>query len=591
MNRKAILLVTITFLAVAFFGCKKDYSSENFTGNTIETKPDFSITTQSHVAGFITNASGAAVEGALVAAGGKTTLTDALGYFNLKDVTMPETAGFIKVSKAGFFDGFSTFLTENNTEKFVRLQLIDQIKTGLIPAVSGGSVQTAEGAIVKLPANAVVNAGGTAYTGDVHVAVNWLNPTGGNTLALTMPGDLRGVDSAGNLKILETFGMLAVTLTDGGGQKLQIAPGKTAELSLPIPAALQASAPTSIAFWSFNEGNGLWKQEGMATKSGSNYIGKASHFSFWNCDAPFPLVRFRAQFVNEKLSPIANLRVRITKSGTNMMSYGATDTLGKVSGSIPANSQLTLEVLSNCGTVLFTKNFNSNNSNVDLGTITIVAKDQLATLFGQVLDCSNQPLAEGIVFIRADNFSYRLPVKNGAFSNTFAFCGSGSTAATALAVDKINNVQGGVKNISIVAGNNDLGSLTACGTTIEEYITYKVDGVVFSYVAGDSLTAYFTNNLTYISGSQFGSGTNNYKSIGFSFNGVDAPTGTHNLVTLSFTHPFKYANQNVTPAVLVTINEYGSVNQFIKGNFTTTVLDANNTSHSFECNFRVRRLR
>jgi hypothetical protein len=48
---------------------------------------------------------------------------------------------------------------------------------------------------------------------------------------------LRGIDSSGNLKILETFGMLAVTLTEGGGQKLQRAPGKTAELTLPIPAA------------------------------------------------------------------------------------------------------------------------------------------------------------------------------------------------------------------------------------------------------------------------------------------------------------------------------------------------------------------
>jgi hypothetical protein len=329
----------------------------------------------------------------------------------------------------------------------------------------------------------------------------------------------------------------------------------------------------------------------MASKSGSNYIGKASHFSFWNCDANFPLVRFRAQFVNEKLSPIANLRIRITKSGTNMMAFGITDTLGKVSGSIPANSRLTLDVLSNCGTVLFTKEFSATSSNVDLGTITIVAKDQLASIFGRVEDCNNQPLAEGVVFIRADNFNYRLPVKNGVFRNTFAFCGSGSTAANALAVDKINNVQGTIKNINIVAGDNDLGILTACGTSIEEYINYKVDGVTFNYVTGDSLIAYFGNNLTYISGAQFGSGTNNYKSIYFSFNGVDAPTGSHNLVNLSFTDPFKYTSQSITPAVLVTVLEYGSVNQFIKGNFTTTVLDASNTSHSFECNFRVRRFR
>jgi hypothetical protein len=591
MTRKASLLITATILAISFWGCKKDYSNENFNGNPIEIKPDFSPTTISSVAGFITNSNGSAIEGALVTAGSKSTMTDAFGYFNLTEVTMPELAGFIKVTKTGFFDGFRTFFTENNTEKFVRLQLITETETGVIAAGTGGSVQTPDGAIVKLPANAIVTNGGTPYIGNVHVAANWLNPTGGNKLALTMPGDLRGIDSSGNLKILETFGMMAVNLKDDAGQKLQISNGQVAELTLPIPAALQASAPATIAFWSFNESNGLWKQEGMATKSGNQYIGKASHFSFWNCDAPFPLVNFKAQFVNEKLAPIANLTVRIIKSGSNTAGYGYTDTLGKVTGSIPANSQLTVEVLSNCGTVLFTKNFTSTTAAVDLGTISIGSKDQLVTIFGSVEDCSNQPVENGYVLVKADSFYYRLPVKNGIFNNTFAFCNTTATAATALTIDNVNNVQGTDKNVSIEPGSNDLGLLIACGTSIEEYITYKIDGASYNFVTGDSMTAFFTNNLTYINGNQSGNGTSDYKNITFSFNGSNAATGIHNLTFLGFSNPFKYSNQNITPAVLVTIEEYGSVNEFIKGSFTTTVLDTSSTSHSFECNFRVRRSR
>jgi hypothetical protein len=34
--------------------------------------------------------------------------------------------------------------------------------------------------------------------------------------------------------------------------------------------------------WSFDEAKGLWKEEGQAIKTGSNYVGDVSHFSFWN---------------------------------------------------------------------------------------------------------------------------------------------------------------------------------------------------------------------------------------------------------------------------------------------------------------------
>ena len=54
-----------------------------------------------------------------------------------------------------------------------------------------------------------------------------------------MPGDLRGTDTSGRTVGLQTFGMVAVELEGSAGQRLKLASGKTATISLPIPAALQ----------------------------------------------------------------------------------------------------------------------------------------------------------------------------------------------------------------------------------------------------------------------------------------------------------------------------------------------------------------
>ncbi|MBL0273909.1 MAG: hypothetical protein IPQ06_12755 [Chitinophagaceae bacterium] len=57
-----------------------------------------------------------------------------------------------------------------------------------------------------------------------------------------MPGDLRGLNTDGNLQLLATYGMAAVEYRNGG-ELLQITSGKKALLSLPIPSSLLSIAP------------------------------------------------------------------------------------------------------------------------------------------------------------------------------------------------------------------------------------------------------------------------------------------------------------------------------------------------------------
>ncbi|MBL0200667.1 MAG: hypothetical protein IPP81_11130 [Chitinophagaceae bacterium] len=100
-------------------------------------------------------------------------------------------------------------------------------------AASGGTVTLANGLSIKLPVGGIVNAATNAtYTGTVNVAAYWINPTAAD-LNQIMPGDLRGINTEGTLKLLQTFGMAAVELTGASGELLQIANGQKQHLLYP----------------------------------------------------------------------------------------------------------------------------------------------------------------------------------------------------------------------------------------------------------------------------------------------------------------------------------------------------------------------
>src|SRR6202008_1408413 len=137
------------------------------------------------------------------------------------------------------------------------------------------------------------------------------------------------------------------------------------------PQTLLQPAPATIALWSFDETTGLWKEEGTATKTGSNYIALVHHFSYWNCDMPFTGgVNFQAQLTDSNLHPLVNADVWIT-TGTGGFTgcHGYTDSAGFVCGFVPANSTLQLLTSSSapCYNPIYTKDFTTTNDDINLG--------------------------------------------------------------------------------------------------------------------------------------------------------------------------------------------------------------------------------
>jgi hypothetical protein len=106
----------------------------------------------------------------------------------------------------GFFKGIKTYIATANKSAFFRIKLIPKTSAGTVNGTAGGVVTLTSGLSINFPASAVVNAStNAAYTGTVTVAAFYINPTA-TDLNSIMPGDLRGLNTDGELKLLTTYG-------------------------------------------------------------------------------------------------------------------------------------------------------------------------------------------------------------------------------------------------------------------------------------------------------------------------------------------------------------------------------------------------
>ncbi len=579
LYRNALLL----FTAVLFFSCQKELSIDNGTGSL---PPDLKTKISSSVSGFVTDENNAAVMGATVQFATSSITTDKYGYFEAKNVQVVKNAAFVTVSKPGYFKGIKTYIAKEGKSAFFRIKLIPKTIVGNINGTSGGSVTLTNGLSIALPAGAVVNAAtNVAYTGTVNVAAFWINPEAAD-LNKIMPGDLRGIDKDGSLKLLQTFGMAAVELTGASGELLQIATGKKATITLPIPASLTASAPASIPLWYFDETNGLWKEQGSAVKTGNTYVGDVSHFSFWNYDVPGNYVQFDCTLKDAAGNPIPFVPVQITVSGTNNYAYGYTDASGYVGGAVPANAILDLKVhpVYYCTTPIYTQTFATTNANISLGVITIA--NNTAIVSGTATDCNNNPVTNGyIILLNSGHYTWYPLSNTGTFSFSTILC-SNPNAVTIVAEDLTAMQQSAPIITNLIVGANTIGNLQACNNSIAEFLTYTINGTNYSYTAPvDSVT--YGGNALEIGVSANIIGTMNPAYLVFAAPGI----GLNSSQLLSSFTTTQMQNTTIPNPISVHITEYGAVGQFVSGNFTGTFVyfQPPNTVYNVSGSFRVRR--
>ena len=587
-----INLLLLIFICSAINGCKKTSSIED---NTQTLPPatgiDFTTKVSSSVSGFVTNENNLPVQSATVKVGSVTTTTNRYGFFEVRNVQVVKTAAIVTVVNVGYFNGIKTYLAEEGKLAFFRIKLLPKTNIGTFAASTGGTVTSANNVKITLPSNAVVNATtNAAYTGVVSVSAKWIDPTSAE-LNNIMPGDLRGIDVSNGLKLLTTYGMAAVELTGSAGELLQIATGKKATLTMPIPASILATAPASIPLWYFDEAKGLWKEEGSATKTGNEYIGDVSHFSFWNCDRATPYIIFNGTVTNSSGLPIVNALVRIfLASQPNDIRFGFTDENGYITGAVPVNSQLVLQVYGEwgCNAPLFSQNFITASTNVSLGNL-ILPASSTAEISGKIVDCNAVGVANGSLIMMRNGLYTRYPVSNiGQFAFVTSVCSSGNSI-TLIGQDLTANIESPQTNFTLNSGINNLNNLTACTIATTQFVNYSVNG-------NSSAFSSPADNIGLNSGSGFEifayriPTSNIFTRFKFSFTGIALNT---NVPLLTFNSSEILANASVTPnSVMVHITEYGpSLTGYISGNFSGIINNISSPSNPYtiQCNFRVLR--
>jgi hypothetical protein len=429
--------------------------------------------------GRVVDEEGVPVQGAAVASSSTTATTDANGMFHFDQLRISSLHGVVKVVKGGYFTGSRTVVTHEGGESFVTIRLIPRQQAGNFQGGSGGTVQGPSGTSIQFASHSVVMASGNgSYNGTVHVYAAYLDPTDAH-IGDIMPGDLRGLRLDGTERGLQSFGMMAVELEGDGGEKLQIAPGMKAGISLPIPASLRASAPATIPLWHFSDSTGLWVEEGTATRQGDSYIGEVGHFSYWNCDLPIDLVKFKVKLKDMQGHPLAYTRLDFVsmQKGTR---GGYTDADGFAEGLLPKGESFLLNVTGTCGLLLYSENIGTVTADKDLGTLTATQAQPTLSLHGTVVDCQGAPVINGYVNILVDGYTYRPSVHNGDFSFNLGRCSGDETEVKLTAVNSATAQQGDLVTRSFATGSHDLGQLTACGNTIEQIVNFTINGANYT---------------------------------------------------------------------------------------------------------------
>ena len=412
-------------------------------------------------------------------AGAKITLGDVQGYTNddgvlyLKKVEMnPST--YLVADKTGYFHGSRRFYPSAGQTSVVRIVLMPHQLAGSIQADAGGEIEVSDDIHLDFPAGAIVGQDGQVYHGTVSV---YAQPIRANDpdLSYKMPGDLVGVTEAGEQNAMASFGMVVTELRGSDGALLQVKSGSTVAMSIGLPSSLAATAPSTIPMWYFDEALGLWQEEGEATLTGNAYVAHVAHFSYWNCDANFELVKWGATFVYEDGSTASQVEVCLTILDLNTTRCAYTNEEGFICGMVAAGEAMLMEVKSPCGEVIYSLQIGPYSDTTMIGPINIPTTNvSFSAVSGLAVDCAGDPVTNGYARIKVGEQIYysALDEVTGAFSISVMNCDESPIIVKVVDEDALKE---SLQLTFAYAPILDAGTISVC-ETITEYIDLEVVG-------------------------------------------------------------------------------------------------------------------
>lgn len=568
-------LLWLLVVAITVTSCNPDDGNSPSGQNDDTFSQNFGTAVNRDFIGQVVDADNNPIQGVTVKIGSSTIQTDINGVFVINNASVYEKFAYITAKKTGYIDG-SRSLVPTTGKNNVKIMMIPFAAQATIQSGEASEVSIYSGTKVKFD-GAFQDENGNDYSGAVQVALFHLTPSDTNISSL-MPGMLYAQTETNQEAILETFGMINVELRGSGGQKLNIKSGHTAEITVRIDDSQLATAPSTIPLWHFDEAKGYWKQDGVATKIGNKYVGEVSHFSWWNCDAFAQMVRLTVTIVDSNGNEISNAGVGLIANGNTYPVMGYTNTEGQVSGLIPANQTLVLNVYASYYTcdadnIIYTTTIGPFSSDTVLPNVVVnlTSSTLSSTVQGNLLKCNGSNVTNGYVILnRYGNYSVS-PVTNGAFSFSELYCPD-DTQFTLKGVDLENFQQTDSISYNFVVPITNVGNLQACNS-IDEFISYQIDNDPTIFII-DNLSAYWDMPYLEIQGYN-----NQYQQSLYISGFTNVPGLYNNAMFVMEGSPLGViASMNNT--VQYSLNQFGAVGEYIDMTFSGTYQGPNNETHT-----------
>lgn len=535
MNKLNIIgLLLLIFIS----SCRKDI---NDVTDNVTTDPPIILTytpsvnnITGSVVGQVVNENNVPMPDVKIVMDGENYFTNEFGHFIIEEVTMNSHGQFVQAfQNATHFPGSRRFFPQEGKTSKVKIQMMQKEFNHEFSASEGGEIIMNGDAQVSFTPNSIKDSEGNIFQGTVLVASRWLDPSALTTYQ-EMPGNLQGVNFLSEEVALQTFGMMVVELESPSGEKLNIADGHSATITMPVPDDLLANTPEEIPLWSFNDEYGLWEEESVATLQNNTYVGEVEHFSFWNCDYPYPIVQVDVTFVDPNGATLNGYLVEVEiANGSSGTGYTQGD--GTVYGMLPANEILTFKLYDGCGNVIFNQDLGPFTSTTSVGEVIVSNPNVNNTLIkGTLRDCDNNIVMNGLVIATMGGIPTYVYVTGGEFEFSMTSC----SAIGEIQVYGVNmdNLQQGTTVTAFIQTTNELGDLSTCGAVLENYLAITIGSetkYVFDFVTNvQNGSTYFSSQAPNVfAGIGFGGDTvgdygNDNFIEGLSFDGWDIYNAT-----------------------------------------------------------------
>lgn len=569
---KQIFLLLV--LQLTFLSCEStdiNSTDSNFSEN-------FGAAVSRDFIGQVVDTDNHPIQSVTIKIGTTSVQTDVNGVFIINGASVYEKFAYITAKKTGYIDG-SRAMVPTSGKNNVRIMLLQDAPLQTIQSGVTSEVSIYSGTKVVFD-GAFMDENGAAYSGAVAVSMFHLTPSDENISKL-MPGMLYAQNENGQEGVLETFGMMHVELRGTNGQKLQIATGHKAQITLRIDDSQLATCPSTIPLWHFDEQNGYWKQEGSATKNGNYYVGNVSHFSWWNCDTFSSVVSLTVTVVDANGNPLSNVGVGLTVNATNFNSYilNSGDN-GQVSGLIPANQSMTLTIYNYCGDVVYTSQIGPYSQATNLQQIVLSnGTVQTSKVTGVLANCDDTLVTNGYVLLNYNNNTLFSGLNQGEYDFTALVC-SGSNNFSIQGYDFDNYQTTGELNYNFTFPETSIDRLMACNT-ITEFISYSVNGFS-TLITGDFETQTSLGIPTYANNpfiNQFtiyALNTPSGTGLRVALEAADTNIGNHNTsisrVRINeVLNSYFFIGFQEESAYNFRINKFGSVGDYMDVSFTGTL--------------------